>query len=182
LLYAFGFIVSYTLARTLGSAYHYNPLKIGLVLLTFGGGCMLGSVLGGRWSDRAFARLKASNGGESNPEMRLKSTVPGAYLFPPFILGFAWVTQQRVHVSAICVMLFFCGFFAIWIYASTLAYIVDANNGRSSTAVAANSCFRGLAAFIGTEIAVPLQVDVCPPFFLLGIYLINPRLGCRWRW
>jgi hypothetical protein len=38
LLYAFGFIVSYTLARTLGSAYHYNPLKIGLVLLTFGGG------------------------------------------------------------------------------------------------------------------------------------------------
>jgi len=31
---------------------------------------MLGSVLGGRWSDRAFARLKASNGGESNPEVR----------------------------------------------------------------------------------------------------------------
>ncbi len=43
-------------------------------------------------------------------------------------------------------------------YASELAYIVDANVGRSSSAVALNSFFRGMAAFIGTEIAVPVQV------------------------
>jgi hypothetical protein len=46
-----------------------------------------------------------------------------------------------------------------WIYTSTLAYIVDANVGRSSTAVATNSSFRGLFAFIAAEIAVPLQVS-----------------------
>jgi hypothetical protein len=45
-----------------------------------------------------------------------------------------------------------------WVYASTLAYIVDANIGRSSTAVATNSAFRGVFAFIAVEIAVPLQV------------------------
>jgi hypothetical protein len=39
-----------------------------------------------------------------------------------------------------------------------LAYIVDANTGRSSTATAVNSFFRGLSAFIGTELAVPIQV------------------------
>ena len=44
-----------------------------------------------------------------------------------------------------------------WIYSSTLAYIVDANPGRSSSAVAANSCFRGVAAFTFTLAAVPLQ-------------------------
>lgn len=43
-------------------------------------------------------------------------------------------------------------------YSSTLAYIVDANNGRSATAVATNSAFRGVFAFIATEIAVPMQV------------------------
>ncbi|KAJ8517001.1 hypothetical protein ONZ45_g5768 [Pleurotus djamor] len=43
------------------------------------------------------------------------------------------------------------------IYASVLAYLVDANNGRSSTAFAANSVFRGVCAFAATEIAVPLQ-------------------------
>lgn len=45
-----------------------------------------------------------------------------------------------------------------WIYSSTLAYIVDANNGRSSTAVACNSSFRGIAGCVAVEVAVPLQV------------------------
>jgi len=44
-----------------------------------------------------------------------------------------------------------------WIYASTLAYIVDSNPGRSSAAVTMNSCVRGIAAFISTLAAVPLQ-------------------------
>lgn len=44
-----------------------------------------------------------------------------------------------------------------WIYASTLAYIVDANTGRSSTAVATNSLFRGVFGFIAAEVAAPLQ-------------------------
>ena len=45
-----------------------------------------------------------------------------------------------------------------WSYSGTLAYLVDANNGRSSTAVALNSVFRGVFAFVATEITVPLQV------------------------
>jgi hypothetical protein len=44
------------------------------------------------------------------------------------------------------------------IYSSTLAYIVDANNGRSSAAVASNSFFRGTSAFIAAEVAVSIQV------------------------
>lgn len=50
------------------------------------------------------------------------------------------------------------GCFSSCIYSSTLAYIVDANVGRSSSAVATNSAFRGLFAFIASEVAVPLQV------------------------
>ena len=32
-------------------------------------GSMFGSILGGRWSDRTLARLKAANGGISYPEV-----------------------------------------------------------------------------------------------------------------
>lgn len=46
------------------------------------------------------------------------------------------------------------------IYSSTLAYIVDANAGRSSSAVALNSCFRGTLGFVAAEIAVPLQNSI----------------------
>jgi len=57
--------------------YDYTPLKIGLVLLSFGGGNVLGSVMGGRYSDMILRKLKKKNGGDSEPEMRLQSTVLG---------------------------------------------------------------------------------------------------------
>ncbi|KAF9468747.1 major facilitator superfamily domain-containing protein [Collybia nuda] len=157
LLFGFAFTIAYTCARTLSLHYHYNALKIGLVLLAFGLGSLAGSLLGGRWSDRELARLKALNGGNSYPEMRLKSAIYSIFIFPPCVLGFGWLCEKRVHISAICVMLFACGLFSIWTYSSAIAYIVDSNTGRSSTAVATNSAFRGIYAFVATEVAVPLQ-------------------------
>lgn len=46
-------------------------------------------------------------------QMRLKSTMHGLGMLPLFILGFGWVSAEHVHISAMCVMLFFCGFFAM---------------------------------------------------------------------
>ncbi|KAH7915438.1 MFS general substrate transporter [Hygrophoropsis aurantiaca] len=157
LLFAFSFSIAYTCARTLANTYQYDALKTGLVLLAYGIGSVAGSILGGRWSDRTLAKLKVKYEGKSYPEMRLESTKIAMWWLPPSVIGYAWVCQERVHVAAMCVMLFLAGFFSIWIYTSTLAYIVDANVGRSSTAVATNSSFRGLSAFVAAEVAVPLQ-------------------------
>ncbi|KAG0704805.1 vacuolar DHA amino acid exporter [Suillus ampliporus] len=160
LIFAFSFSIAYTCARTLSMHYNYDALKTGLVLLAYGVGSVTGSILGGRWSDRTLSRLKAANGGTSFPEMRLESTKIAMVWLPLSVLGYAWVCQERVNVAAMCVMLFLAGFLSIWIYTSTLAYIVDANIGRSSTAVATNSSFRGLSAFVAAEIAVPLQDSI----------------------
>ncbi|KAG1869008.1 MFS general substrate transporter [Suillus subalutaceus] len=160
LIFSFSNGIAYTCARTLSMYYNYDAMKTGLVLLAFGIGSVAGSILGGRWSDRTLARLKAANGGSSFPEMRLESTKVAMVWLPLSVIGYAWVCQERVNVAAICVMLFLAGFSSIWIYTSTLAYIVDANTGRSSTAVAANSSFRGLFAFVAVEIAVPLQDSI----------------------
>ncbi|KNZ78494.1 hypothetical protein J132_00674 [Termitomyces sp. J132] len=157
LQFAFSFLIAYTTARTLSMHYNYNALAIGLVIVAFGIGSITGSLLGGRFSDHELARLKTANNNVSYPEMRLKSVIYSACLLPPFILAFGWVCEQHVHVAALCVFLFFCGFFSSWTYASTLAYIVDSNTGRSSSAVATNSAFRGISAFVAIEIAVPLQ-------------------------
>lgn len=108
-------------------------------------------------------------------QMRLESTKIAMLWSPLSVIGYAWVCQERVNVAAVCVMLFLAGFLSVyvqfilycifslihdrWIYASTLAYLVDANIGRSSIAIAANSSFRGLFAFVAAEIAVPLQVS-----------------------
>ncbi|KAJ7115557.1 vacuolar DHA amino acid exporter [Mycena crocata] len=191
LMFAFNFVVVYSASRTLGSAYEYNALKVGLVLLSFGMGSLAGSLLGGRWSDMTLAKLKAANGGVSYPEMRLKSTTYGLVFLPPCVLAFGWVSEKHVHVSAMCVFLFLCGFFAIWAYTSTLAYIVDANNGRSSTVVAANSAFRGISAFVAVEVAVPLQDSVGDGWqytiwaglliFVAFLIWLVVRKGVKWR-
>ncbi|EPT02266.1 hypothetical protein FOMPIDRAFT_73914 [Fomitopsis schrenkii] len=172
LLFAFNFSITYTASRTLANEYHYDALDTGFVLLAYGVGCLLGSVLGGRYSDHIFRKLKAKHGGKSQPEartlysahsqwmMRLQSTLVPMLFFPPSVIAYGWVCEEHVHISAVCVMLFLAGFFQISIYSSTLAYIVDANVGRSSAAVASNSFFRGVSAFIATEIAVPLQESI----------------------
>ncbi|KAK2465780.1 hypothetical protein APHAL10511_002324 [Amanita phalloides] len=157
LSFAFSIMVSYTAARTLGFKYGYSPLKIGLVTLVFGIGCLSGSFLGGRFSDYTLAKLKEANGGVSYPEMRLRSTVIGVIAIPPLVAALGWIWEEKAHITVVCVIFFFNGFFFIWPYSSALAYIVDANQGRSSTALAMNSLFRGLFAFVATEVVVPLQ-------------------------
>jgi hypothetical protein len=68
LFFAFSYNITYTCSRTLGDHYNYDSLKIGLVLLSYGAGCMLGSVLGGRWSDLSLRRLTSANEGHYLPE------------------------------------------------------------------------------------------------------------------
>ncbi|CAE6440012.1 unnamed protein product [Rhizoctonia solani] len=159
LLFAYQYAVAFTAALTFAAApYNYNSIKVGLVLLSFGLGNLSGSILGGRWSDRVLAQFKAKNGGESVPEMRLQSTKPAMIFLPFFVVAYAWMCEKHVHIAGPVVVLFFSGFCAIWIYSSTLAYIVDANPGRASSAIAANSSFRGIAGLIAAEISVPLKV------------------------
>ncbi|THH21574.1 hypothetical protein EW146_g47 [Bondarzewia mesenterica] len=190
LIFGYTYCIWYTCALTLEERYHYDALTTGLVLLSFGLGSMGGSILGGRYSDRVLARLRAERGFHV-AEMRLQSTKPAMFFLPLPVIAYAWLIDKHTHIAPICIALFFSGFFTIWIYSSTLAYIVDANVGRSSSAVAANSAFRGLFAFIFAEVAVPLQnsigdgglytlwtglLIICELLILLVLYK-----GERWR-
>lgn len=71
-----------------------------------------------------------------------------------------------------------------WIYTSLLAYIVDANAGRSSSAVSVNSFFRGLMAFAAAEVAIPLQVSyasqICICLFPSCVLFAFPSDLHRW--
>ncbi|WWC61983.1 uncharacterized protein I303_104570 [Kwoniella dejecticola CBS 10117] len=158
ILFAAQYTTVYTASITLGDApYNYNSLQIGLVLLAFGIGNILASILGGRYSDLVLRRLKKKNGGVMVAEMRLKAT----FVAMPFlVLGFvayAWIAQEKVHIAGIVVSLVISGFALLWIYSSTLAYLVDANPGISSSAVSLNSLFRGVMACIMSQIAVPIR-------------------------
>ncbi|EJD50730.1 MFS general substrate transporter [Auricularia subglabra TFB-10046 SS5] len=169
LINAFIYSVSYTCVRTFSAApYYYDPLHIGLVLLAFGVGNVLGSIAGGRYSDYLREKCKADPARQATAETRLDGAMIVMWMLPPSVVLYAWFAQEHIHVAAVCVALFFAGFSSIWIYTATLAYIVDANVGRSSAAAATNSCFRGVAGFVSAEIAVPIQDAIGDA----GLYMI----------
>lgn len=65
------YTIVYTASITLGKApYNYGSFNIGLVVLAFGIGNILASLLGGKYSDIVLRKLKKKNGGVGNPEVR----------------------------------------------------------------------------------------------------------------
>ena len=81
-------------------------------------------------------------------------------ILPPTVVAFAWVTTSKLHWAGAVVTLFVSGFGVLFIYSSALAYLVDANPGRSIAATASNSSFRGFAGMIASEVASPLQQSI----------------------
>ena len=98
---------------------------------------MAGSILGGRWSDRVLRKLKASNGGQGRPEvsfrlmeptrtteslitvmcqMRLESTKLAMVFMPLSCIAYGWLCEEHVHIAAVTVALFFCGFFCMSVF------------------------------------------------------------------
>ena len=72
-----------------------------------------------------------------------------------------------------------------WTYANTLAYLADANIGRTFSAFAMNSVSRGTSAFMAVEVVVPLQVNI--NFMrivklIIGYDLLSNFPGRCWRW
>jgi hypothetical protein len=55
--------------------YNYNALFIGIIILSFGVGSIIGSFVGGKWSDVTLRRLKKANGGVTIPEVSTGSCV-----------------------------------------------------------------------------------------------------------
>ncbi|KAF8192455.1 major facilitator superfamily domain-containing protein [Pholiota molesta] len=152
------YCLAFTTVRTLGAPpYNYKSLQIGLVLLSLGVGSILGSLLGGRWSDRIRRQYQEKNNGVSKSEDRLNSSKIMLPVLPASILAYAWMADKKINIAPLCVALFSAGLSSAWIYSGLLAYIVDANTGRSSSAVAANSFVRGIMGFVAAEVAVPLQ-------------------------
>ncbi|ODO09168.1 hypothetical protein I350_02768 [Cryptococcus amylolentus CBS 6273] len=152
------YTIVYTASLLLGEApYNYNPLKIGLAILSFGIGNISASVIGGKYSDMVLRRLKKKNGGVGVSEMRLKATVVMMPVLIASFLAYAWTAQEKVHIAGIVVCLFFCGFSQLWIYSSSLAYLVDSNPGISSSAVSCNSMLRGICGCVMSQIAQPIR-------------------------
>jgi Na+/melibiose symporter-like transporter len=72
-------------------------------------------------------------------------------------LIYAWTADRKTSIAGPIVALFLAGFSLMFVYSSTLAYLVDSNPGRSASAVSCNSFCRGVGACVMSQVAIPLQ-------------------------
>lgn len=175
ILFSAQYTTTYTASLTFSRApYNYNPLIVGVVLLAFGVGNIFGSVLGGRASDMILRRLSKKNGGVTVPEMRLKSTLAGMPVMIVAYLIYAWTCDFKTNIAGPVVALVLAGFSLMFVYSSTLAYLVDSNPGRSASAVSCNSFCRGVAACVMSQVAIPIQNAIGDG----GLYTLFAGLLC----
>ena len=83
LLFGGQYSLTYTGALSFAAPpYDYDSLKIGLVLLCFGIGNIIGSICGGRYSDIILRQRKLTHNGINVPEWRLRATLVAMPLVP----------------------------------------------------------------------------------------------------
>lgn len=88
-----------------------------------------------RYSDFILKRLTKKNNGVREPEMRISSTYPAMPFLPAAYLIYAWTVEKKTSVAGPAVALAIGGISQLWVYSSTLAYLVDANPGYASTVI-----------------------------------------------
>ncbi|KAH9845947.1 hypothetical protein C2E23DRAFT_891342, partial [Lenzites betulinus] len=152
LVFACTYSITYTCSRTLAAEYGYDALQTGLVLLAFGSARYPAA----SWAAATPTSFSADSK-SATAARRAPSTLVPMTLLPPSVLAYGW----REPAAALCATLFLIGFFSMCcccaqlVHSCTLAYIVDANTGRASSALAANSTVRASAARRGR--GAPLQ-------------------------
>ncbi|CAG8520621.1 14263_t:CDS:2 [Rhizophagus irregularis] len=140
--------------------YHVSASTVGLIFLAPGTGYMIGSVIGGKWSDYVLIEAKKRNNGVGYPEMRLHSVWIGCFFISVSYICYGWFLEARLHIALPIIAMFTGGFSLVTVYNSVSTYLVDAFPGRSASAIAINNLTRSLAAALFTFVSVPFEKAV----------------------
>lgn len=173
--------------------YNYPTSIVGVFYLPNSVGYVIGSIVGGRWSDYILKReARRKNGGVEIPENRIgENCWIAAAGVPAGLFVFGWTLHFHTLVAGPLVGSFWFGLSLMLIFSTTNTYVVDSIRGKSAGAMAANNFVRNVFSCTGTVVAEPLLdsigagplfsilggINIFAIFFMIGIYLYGPR----WR-
>jgi len=83
---------------TFHDIYDLSSSTIGLTFLAPGIGYLIGSVVGGRYSDYVLAKYESEHNGSSYPEVRLNSIWIGSILVPISYCAFGWMLHFKINL------------------------------------------------------------------------------------
>ncbi|KAH8683414.1 major facilitator superfamily domain-containing protein [Ilyonectria robusta] len=135
-----------------------SPLEGALFYLAPGGGYLIGSFFGGRWSDYTVAR-NIEKRGRRVPEDRLKASIlVMIVVVPACMILYGWSVEKRFGgIPFVVIVMFLQGFSQLFCIPSLNTYCIDVmqDKGQSSVVVAGNYLSRFLFAAAGTAVCLP---------------------------
>ncbi|RIA97894.1 major facilitator superfamily domain-containing protein [Glomus cerebriforme] len=137
--------------------YQLSSLAIGLTYLAPGIGYLIGSVVGGRYSDYVLAKYESKHSGYSYPEVRLNSIWLGSILIPISYCAFGWTLQFKINLIYPIISMFLGGFGTLFVFNSTITYLVDSYPEFSASAIALSDFIPCTLATVYIIITVPIR-------------------------
>ncbi|CAG8484039.1 4914_t:CDS:2 [Acaulospora morrowiae] len=157
-VFAIIYVQNTLISKNFTQLYNLRTSDVGLVFLGPSSGYIVGSVIGGKYSDFVFNKsAKKCDGGVGYPEMRLNSTWFAMISLPASYVTYGWMIAHRLGMMFPLIAMFIGGFSCLIVFNSTSTYLVDAFPGRSASAIAVNNFLRSIAAATVSAAAAPLQ-------------------------
>ncbi|CAO3637875.1 unnamed protein product [Cunninghamella echinulata] len=143
-LYMVFFTVNTIFTRTYTQQYHLSSFAVGLCYFPMALGTLIGSMIGGQFSDRRYNHQVAKSNSEPIPEMRLGGILFYSAIVLQFVFftAYGWCVQKNVHWAYGLIFLFFAGICLMVPYVTLGTYIVDCFRSKSASVTACNNLAR----------------------------------------
>ncbi|GBC01207.1 hypothetical protein RclHR1_00410034 [Rhizophagus clarus] len=143
--------------RVYSSQYHVSSSVVGLIFLVPGFGFMIGSIVGGKYSDYIVSKFTMDKEKEIYPEVRLKSVCFVCILVPISFLAYGWFLETNSKIFWSLISVFIGSFGTLFVVNVLSVYLVDSYPNNCASVIALSEC---VPAFIGglcQLISSPLQ-------------------------
>jgi MFS family permease len=177
------------------STYGLSSFQIGLTFIANGVGCILGTLLIGRFLDYDYQRIKKEYTGNQGDfpleHARLRTIWLWSGLQCASTMVFGWTVGNGIHLSVPVICTFIIGWCSTSIQSVVTTFLVDVFPNQSASATAALNFARCLIGACGSAAIIPLTHAIgvgwafflCTALMLLSLVLLFIQLhfGGRWR-
>lgn len=169
-------------ATLYGTEYGLTVLQIGLTFIANGVGCLLGSLVLGRFLDKDYARLKKRWTDEMKPFSIAKARLRFSWVYSVLqILStiiFGWTVDKKFHIALPIAAMFFITIGCVSIQGCVTTFLVDNYPEEGASVTATLNLTRCLLGAAGTAVILPLTKAISIGWsftlFSLILALSNP--------
>ena len=190
LAFTWFYVMATTFPDILRYQYNFTPAMVGSAFLSFSLGSVIGLIICNLLLDRIYTKLAAKSG-KATPENRLPLMMISSVILPFVVAFYGWVPQLNLPVPLMLLTVVLFGVFVIMSMVPLMAYVVDAFNLFSASAITAILITRCLMGTFLPLVTAPLneKVGYGLGFTILSVacamlspipFLIS-RYGEQWR-